>query len=314
MANMNDLKLRVEKAEDKVQKCNKTIEKHQKQLAKKEKVLIDMGYDISNLEAIKRNEDGTGSELYWEVVEVERKHEDIKNANKKLADAERVLNNWQEKVDMELEKERFLNDEAPQAIKDFLAMWKEKVYKWHVKRYEDYQTFKEELNNDMYNTMVEVIKSNPEQYEVYLDENGEIKDYYDSISGLLNAYPREPIENALVEKNLDYKSIKGRKLMFGGQAILRMDTIRSEEERLQWLETMLEEDRKAKMLDLINRINKVVGNILDASDLSISVEGNLNGIITGEKGKAKIETIGAGGYNIQCFHFRTIVNKVKNPA
>ena len=33
--------------------------------------------------------------------------------------------------------------------------------------------------------------------------------------------------------------------------------------------------------------------------------------MSGNKGKCKIETIGAGGYNIQCFHFRILVHEFK---
>ena len=39
--------------------------------------------------------------------------------------------------------------------------------------------------------------------------------------------------------------------------------------------------------------------------------GDINGIIVGTEGKAKIQTIGAGGYNIQCFHFRTLIHEIK---
>ena len=35
---------------------------------------------------------------------------------------------------------------------------------------------------------------------------------------------------------------------------------------------------------------------------------NLNGYIIGTKGCCSIKTIGAGGYNIQCFHFRTLIH------
>lgn len=36
----------------------------------------------------------------------------------------------------------------------------------------------------------------------------------------------------------------------------------------------------------------------------------LNGYIKGNAGTAKLNTIGAGWYNIQRFHFRTLITKV----
>ena len=66
-----------------------------------------------------------------------------------------------------------------------------------------------------------------------------------------------------------------------------------------------------KLLDLIGRIMSTVGTITDAAALYIGPEGDINGIIVGTEGKAKIQTIGAGGYNIQCFHFRTLIHEIK---
>lgn len=69
----------------------------------------------------------------------------------------------------------------------------------------------------------------------------------------------------------------------------------------------LEAERKYD--DIINRTNAIVGMITDASRLSVGEKGDLNGLIIGEKGTARVTTIGAGGYNIQCFHFRTLIHK-----
>ena len=69
--------------------------------------------------------------------------------------------------------------------------------------------------------------------------------------------------------------------------------------------------KRAKLLDLIGRIMSTVGTITDAAALYIGPEGDINGIIVGTEGKAKIQTIGAGGYNIQCFHFRTLIHEIK---
>ena len=47
---------------------------------------------------------------------------------------------------------------------------------------------------------------------------------------------------------------------------------------------------------IIERTNKIVGEITDAAGLTITA-GELNGVIIGTKGKARVKTIGCGGYN-----------------
>lgn len=76
------------------------------------------------------------------------------------------------------------------------------------------------------------------------------------------------------------------------------------------LEKELNKDIENRYFKLINQVTKYCGEIIDVSNLSIHY-GDLNGIVIGTKGKCKIQTIGAGGYNIQCFHYRTLVKAVK---
>ena len=75
------------------------------------------------------------------------------------------------------------------------------------------------------------------------------------------------------------------------------------------LDKDLKEEANAKYDDIIERTNRITGKITDASMLSVGAKGELNGYITGERGTAKVNTIGAGGYNIQCYHFRTLIHE-----
>ena len=73
----------------------------------------------------------------------------------------------------------------------------------------------------------------------------------------------------------------------------------------------LQNEANAKYDDIIRRTNAICGKITDARGLWVGMKGDLDGIIIGERGTAKVQTIGAGGYNIQCYHFRTLIHEVK---
>lgn len=104
------------------------------------------------------------------------------------------------------------------------------------------------------------------------------------------------------------RAIKDRFLKVWGfmeQYITTGDTIDDEK-----LKKDLDRDAELKYDDIIERTNELIGKIEDANGLKIGGKGDLNGIIIGERGSVKVETIGAGGYNIQCYHFRTLIHKV----
>lgn len=63
-------------------------------------------------------------------------------------------------------------------------------------------------------------------------------------------------------------------------------------------------------LELLQRVYKVAGTVYDASDLEINQKGGIDGIVKGEICDAKVNTVKAGGYNIQQLHYRTLVSKL----
>lgn len=77
------------------------------------------------------------------------------------------------------------------------------------------------------------------------------------------------------------------------------------------IQSTLDRDVAAKYDRIVERATQKVGKVVDASGLYVADTGELNGYVKGETGKkVKITTIGAGGYNIQCFHFRVLVKEV----
>lgn len=75
-------------------------------------------------------------------------------------------------------------------------------------------------------------------------------------------------------------------------------------------EDFVERDKELKYIDLVEKVKAICGKVTDASCLRVGEKGELNGYIDGDSGRAKIQTFGAGGYNIQRYHFRTKVTRI----
>ncbi len=277
-----DLETKVINAQATVAKKKAIIEKHRTQLTK----LINKGADPSDIR--------------W-------KQQDIEEATKKLAEAERIAKNWQDKLGAHISRDAFIEANAPQVIKDFLESWKASAITYYRQRRVDFIEYRKEIRQKEREARLEALRTLPE-----LERYRQIyKDREPSDSDLANLWPRQVVEDFLKERGLDYRSIREKLAARTDQITSRLLEIRDETEREQWLENVLEDEKKAKLVDLIGRINKVVGTITDASGLDIGGKGDINGVIIGTEGKALVETFGVAGYNIVCFHFRTTVRELK---
>lgn len=74
-----------------------------------------------------------------------------------------------------------------------------------------------------------------------------------------------------------------------------------------YIRKAMKDEAARKALEIAYRVREKCGNITDASGLCIGENGTINGRIIGNKGNATVETIYAGGYNVQCLHFRVLV-------
>lgn len=60
----------------------------------------------------------------------------------------------------------------------------------------------------------------------------------------------------------------------------------------------------------IDEIARYCDEILSVEVATLGMDGSINGVIHASNGNFSIKTIGAGGYNIQCFHYRVIIRKI----
>lgn len=65
---------------------------------------------------------------------------------------------------------------------------------------------------------------------------------------------------------------------------------------------------REQKLNIVIRAWEKVGRLSEVRFSRMGGDGSFNGTVTGEKGSARIETILAGGYNIQRLHYRVLVH------
>lgn len=239
---VKDLKIKVQKAEEAVQKAQKTIERHTTQMEKKLKVVLDHGWDPEDPYC--REGTPEHNDAYWAIYEYRDKVRDIKSATEKLEDKIRILNNWKERLEAAEAKEQKFLMEVPECMK---TMMQELITRWDADDIERLNHLKEEYKKLGYK---EFTKMYPKSYQFMMYETP------DTIH-------RSNVRNA-----------------------------------------------ESYVMDLYHRVHLITGEVTDWSTIYCAGPA-LNGYVEGKLGAVNVETILAGGYNIQRLHCRTLVHEIK---
>ena len=354
--NIQDLQDKVKAAEEKVAKIEKTIEKHKARQEKKilevNKILEQNGIsikfeDIQDEDNVAHKYYGTAfhNEYYWAVCDVHSAESDIKGSEYKLRDAKEILKNWKEKLGREEAKIQYIQDTVPQIIKDFLDEWKRKCIDYYQKKADSYPEAYKQYQADLHRAYYDALKEIVERL-VAEDKEEFIKQYcwgkeqrFNEIMEMLEQYSPEGPQAYCQSYYKSYSEIfyfdyrskndprnsrryedikEAFNMRFGD---MFFQAFKDQKFDKDWLDKQIEQEKNNKLIELMNRVTKITGTITDAKGLSVESTGDLNGVIIGERGKAKVQTIGAGGYNEhvildsgrrgQCYHYRVLVNPIK---
>ena len=183
------------------------------------------------------------------------------------------------------EIEQFESEEKIEVIWNFLTEWEAKAYDWYIQNANLYMEL-----HDKYD---EVWEGSKEQYKY--------ESTFKSWDGTI--ITRVKYNETRFKENY-YFNIQSLTKQITNIYRKTIDT--------EKLAKVIKDEKDRKYKELIERVTKITGKITDASNLKIGNQhGEINGTIVGEKGKCIIETISAGGYNIQCFHYRVLIKEVK---
>lgn len=251
MKNIEVLKDRLAKRQNKIQRLTVNIEKLQKKL---EKIAV--------------TEYENERSKQWDVWDAER---GIEDKTKKIDELTKEV----EKIEKEIaEVEHFenRNRDVP-AIRQYLEVWKQKEVEYYENLFNYYLTHKKEAEENKYKSYE--FSTYSKEHKYYMDKArnfwNKVAPVQPFIEGGYNGIP-ETLNNERVKKSVEW-------------------------------------DAKLKYDHLIKQVEETTGEITDATGLYIGDKGEINGLIIGKEGTANVWTIGAGGYNIQRFHFRTLVQR-----
>ena len=263
--------MKIETLNDRISKAEETITKKQNTIEKKVALIAKKQDKMTKVDS---------NEAKWLEFDIKNLQEDIIRLQKEVAEKQKSLEGYKEQLEKEIEK---ANSRDVKVIIDFLEMWKGLVKNFYEESFPKWI----------------------EAREAYFKAD---HDYCQEANH--GDWRRTNDRTKLEELKKVRKTANER---FNGWKFLNPYIVGHREVSLDWekIQKDLDHEANVKYDFIIERTNKIVGQITDASHLSISEKGDLNGIIYGTKGNAYVETIGAGGYNIQCFHFRTLIHEAK---
>lgn len=333
--NKEELLARIAKKEKDIEKIQKRIAKWSKGL-RPEDIAVCEPFGNCIYGTVPRGQrwaDYHGTEAYQAAAKAYREYKDahekdiptsddwskgpnigeLRAAYVDLGEARNTLNNYK----LQIEKmDNFEKAEKIKVIWDFLTDWENKVYNWYLNNAETYFKLKQGYEEESYEALVKWENENPKpdkdvDYSIYRKWDGARYRFEK------NFEERYYSEIDTLTKNLINFKFEYDDNAYGLRSKAKYAGYDFDTEKLKEL---IKKEKQSKYEDMVNRVTSITGPITDASNLSIGNQrGELNGIIIGENGKARVETISAGGYNTdiivnskhgQRFHYRVIINEV----
>lgn len=188
-------------------------------------------------------------------------------------------------------------------IDEFLSGWKKKACEYYSKLHNEY------------------INQRSTEYEVTEDSLREIpKDYYtltgqkytdDKIAKIVADIENgESWAGGIPVQNLKAEIATSKFFLWKKNYSKSEIDIIERMNKKGYLDSILDLEVKRKKQALIARVEKKAGKITDANYLALGNNGEINGFIIGEKAKVSVHTVFAGGYNVQCLHYRVLVKVI----
>lgn len=183
-----------------------------------------------------------------------------------------------------------------EVIDQFLAEWKTKAFGYYMRLYNNWEEVKA--------TEYEITAENL----AFVTNTFGQRKYTDVQIEKILSKELKLVEISNLKSNINYSMVKMFTRSRNKSEMSIIDRMRWNPE--EFLENLLTADVESKKQAFVRRINGKAGEILEAF-LEIGDNGEINGFIKGEEADVNVKTVSAGGYNIQCFHFRMLVKVVK---
>ena len=242
---------------------------------------------------------------------IEKKNKHSEKLIEKMHKLGYVGNDY-ESLEAEVEKEREINFDGEKFQEGYNIVWD---------IYSDMDSIKSATK------AIIAEKEKIEKYEKMLEEENKkmneldnlpdsIKEFMDNLRESWNRFDKGKRDRALEL----YKEYNAKDLSYYSPEYKEFNSMMKEKfgdyyELMRTTDEIIEKENdkavKALVLDLIARVKYKVGTITSTKYLRVNYDNMgyavLNGYIEGIDGKARVESIYAGGYNIQRLHIRVLV-------
>ncbi len=283
---MTTTEIRIEGCLKNIQKAQNTLDNKQRLLKKKADKCKAVG--VSDPEAYVRTE-STTSDQYWAMCDYSTTKGDIQSLNKKIAELTDRLTFWRQKKQAE---DKRADVPMIPAVEEFLVNWRksaEQYYRSEVTHLRNWKDLHKKYRAEQLAELVSIYGEHEVRYAGHKSPElkAEMKKRCVDCE-----YANNYIKGHFTQEVIHYEMFDGKE--FDDYLCKDLDT-----------------EVIRKRIDLYERCSAVVGVITDATGLHSGDNGSINGVVVGEDGKAFVETIIAGGYAVQCLHYRTLVKPLQ---